>query len=125
MARTTVKELENRINTMENKLDKLIDLFSNSSNGRGGNEVPDDKPSDKWDGVVKNSKNGTKLKITIVDGKGKGEGKQFISLAFSNKPSEKTIEFMKLNGFHYNRFDKSWGCFKTDKQLAKAQSLIK
>lgn len=123
MARTTVKELENRINTMENKLDKLIDLFSNSSNGATA-KAP------KNSGTVKGSKktatkSATKVEITVVDGTGKGEGKKFINLVFDGKPSDKVRETMKANGFHYFAKNSVWSASHTDKHMKVAQSLIK
>lgn len=77
------------------------------------------------EGKLIHSTTGKTVKVEIVPGTGKGEGKEYIKLMFSDKPSEKIREELKLHRFHYFKPDSSWSAYKTDKALAFAYGLIK
>lgn len=125
MAKTTIKELEARINGMEermNSIDDNIKLILEAINGK--TSTPKSSPK-KTEGKVKNSKKATTIKVDVVDGQGKGQGKKFINVVFDGRPSDKTLEVLKSNGFKYFAPTKVWSTLHTDKKLAVAQSLIK
>lgn len=125
MAKTTIKELEERINGMEermNSIDSNIKLILEAINGN--TPTPKSTPK-KTEGKVKNSKKATTVKVDVVDGQGRGQGKKFINVTFDGKPSDKTLEVLKSNGFKYFAPTKVWSTLHTDKKLAVAQSLIK
>lgn len=125
MAKTTIKELEERINGMEermNSIDSNIKLILEAINGT--TPTPKSSPK-KTEGKVKNSKKATTIKVDVVDGQGKGQGKKFINVVFDGRPSDKTLEVLKSNGFKYFAPTKVWSTLHTDKKLAVAQSLIK
>ena len=125
MAKTTIKDLEARINTMEermNSIDDNIRLILEAINGKAS--TPKSSPK-KTEGKVKNSKKATTIKVDVVDGQGKGQGKKFINVIFDGRPSDKTLEVLKSNGFKYFAPTKVWSTLHTDKKLAIAQSLIK
>jgi hypothetical protein len=125
MAKTTIKELEARINGMEermNSIDDNIKLILEAING--STPTPKSSPK-KTEGKVKNSKKATTIKVDVVDGQGKGQGKKFINVVFDGRPSDKTLEVLKTNGFKYFAPTKVWSTLHTDKKLAVAQSLIK
>ena len=125
MAKTTIKELEARINGMEermNSIDDNIKLILEAINGK--TSTPKSSPN-KTEGKVKNSKKATSIKVDVVDGQGKGQGKKFINVVFDGRPSDKTLEVLKSNGFKYFAPTKVWSTLHTDKKLAVAQSLIK
>lgn len=125
MAKTTIKELEERINGMEermNSIDSNIKLILEAINGKAS--TPKSSPK-KTEGKVKNSKKATTIKVDVVDGQGKGQGKKFIQVVFDGRPSDKTLEVLKTNGFKYFAPTKVWSTLHTDKKLAIAQSLIK
>jgi hypothetical protein len=126
MAKITVNELNNKVTELESKmsaidskLDKLMGLLESQSTPKEASEAPKNK------GTVKNSKKATKVEVTIEDGTGKGQGKKFVKVVFDGKPSEKTLETLKLNGFKYFFKDHSWSTLYTEKKLSVAQSLIK
>ena len=125
MAKTTIKDLEARINGMEermNSIDDNIKLILEAINGT--TPTPKSSPK-KTEGKVKNSKKATTIKVDVVDGQGKGQGKKFINVVFDGRPSDKTLEVLKTNGFKYFAPTKVWSTLHTDKKLAVAQSLIK
>ena len=125
MAKTTIKELEARINGMEermNSIDDNIKLILEAINGT--TPTPKSSPK-KTEGKVKNSKKATTIKVDVVDGQGRGQGKKFINVIFDGRPSDKTLEVLKTNGFKYFAPTKVWSTLHTDKKLAVAQSLIK
>jgi hypothetical protein len=125
MAKTTIKELEARVNNMEermNSIDSNIKLILEAINGT--TPTPKSSPK-KTEGKVKNSKKATTIKVDVVDGQGKGQGKKFINVVFDGRPSDKTLEVLKSNGFKYFAPTKVWSTLHTDKKLAVAQSLIK
>lgn len=125
MAKTTIKELEARINGMEermNSIDDNIKLILEAINGT--TPTPKSSPK-KTEGKVKNSKKATTIKVDVVDGQGRGQGKKFINVIFDGRPSDKTLEVLKNNGFKYFAPTKVWSTLHTDKKLAVAQSLIK
>lgn len=78
----------------------------------------------KKNGTLVGSK-GTTVEVKIVNGSGKGEGKEFINLIFSKKPSEAVRNSMKLHRFRYYSVDSTWSAYKTDRALDFAYSLIK
>lgn len=125
MAKTTVKELNERLNKVEAKMD-AIDEKLNSIIERleGTTSTPKSSPK-KTEGKVKNSKKATTIKVDIVDGQGKGQGKKFIQVVFDGRPSDKTLEVLKSNGFKYFAPTKVWSTLHTDKKYEVAQSLIK
>ena len=125
MAKTTIKDLEARVNTMEermNSIDDNIRLILEAINGKAS--TPKSSPK-KTEGKVKNSKKATTIKVDVVEGQGKGQGKKFINVVFDGRPSDKTLEVLKSNGFKYFAPTKVWSTLHTDKKLAIAQSLIK
>ena len=125
MAKTTIKELEERMNKMDeriNDIDNGIKAILEAINGKGS--TPKSKPT-KAEGKVKNSKKATTIKVDVVEGQGRGQGKKFIQVVFDGKPSDKTLETLKSNGFKYFAPTKVWSTIHTDAKLAVAQSLIK
>ena len=135
MAKTTMKDLEARMDNLENTLSEIVKTL-NSLNKAINGTIPEGQSSDgtnkdtpnvtnKYEGKLVNSKKGITLKITIEDGKGKGTGKKFIKILFSEKPSDKVTDSLKLKGFKDYNLDHSWSTYKTDSKLAFAQSLIK
>lgn len=125
MAKTTIKDLEARINGMEermNSIDDNIKLILEAING--STPTPKSSPK-KTEGKVKNSKKATTVKVDVVEGQGKGQGKKFIQVVFDGKPSDKTLEVLKTNGFKYFAPTKVWSTLHTDKKFAVAQSIIK
>ena len=79
----------------------------------------------KTEGKVVNSKKGISVKMDIVEGQGKGAGKQYVKLTFGEKPSQTVRDQMKLHHFKFFHVDNTWSAYKTDKSVAFAQSLIK
>lgn len=79
----------------------------------------------KTEGKVVNSKKGISVKMEIVEGQGKGAGKQYVKLTFGEKPSQTVRDQMKLHHFKFFHIDNTWSAYKTDKAVAFAQSLIK
>lgn len=128
MAKTTIKELEARMNEMEEKMtsiDAKLDALLKAINGTTSTPKSSPKATPKTEGKVKNSKKATTIKVDVVDGQGKGQGKKFINVVFDGRPSDKTLETLKSNGFKYFAPTKVWSTLHTDKKLEIAQSLIK
>ena len=126
MAKITNKELYEMV--MEDRarldeIDKGIKSILEALNGKA--PTPKGNPTPKTEGKVKNSKKATTIKVDVVDGQGKGQGKKFINVVFDGRPSDKTLEVLKSNGFKYFAPTKVWSTLHTDKKLAVAQSLIK
>ena len=88
-----------------------------------GAKAPTSEP--KTEGTVVNSRKGISIKMEIVKGSGKGADKEFVKLIFSDKPSQKVRDDMKLHRFKYFKADNTWSAYKTDKAVEFAQSLIK
>ena len=125
MAKTTIKELETRVTTMENTLSEIVNMLNSineSVNGKGS--TPKSK-STKTEGKVKNSKKATTCKYEVVDGQGKGQGKKFVQITFDGKPSDKVLESLKSHGFKYFAPTKVWSSLHTDAKVKFAESLIK
>ena len=125
MAKTTIKELEARINGMEermNSIDDNIKLILEAINGK--TSTPKSSPN-KTEGKVKNSKKATTVKVDVVDGQGKGQGKKFVQITFDGKPSDKVLESLKSHGFKYFAPTKVWSSLHTDAKVKFAESLIK
>lgn len=78
----------------------------------------------KLQGKVLNSIKGKTVEVKVVNGIGNGEGKEFIQVIFSEKPSQSILDSLKLKGFHYFNQDKSWSAYKTDSKFEFAKSLI-
>lgn len=125
MAKTTIKELEARINDMEERMNSIDDNIKLILEAINGNTPTPKSTPKKTEGKVKNSKKATTIKVDVVDGQGKGQGKKFIQVVFDGRPSDKTLEVLKTNGFKYFSPTKVWSTLHTDKKLAIAQSLIK
>lgn len=79
----------------------------------------------KKNGTLINSIKGIKVKIEVANGMGRGEGKEYINLIFSDKPSETVREAMKKHHFKFFKVNGNWSAFKTDKAMEFAYSLIK
>ena len=125
MAKTTIKELEERMVRVEERMDdidKNIKSILEAINGKGS--TPKSK-STKTEGKVKNSKKATTCKVEVVDGQGRGQGKKFIQVTFDGKPGDKTLETLKSNGFKYFAPTQVWSTIHTDAKLKVAKSLIK
>ena len=125
MAKTTIKELEARVTTMESTLSEIVNMLNSineSVNGKGS--TPKSK-STKTEGKVKNSKKATTCKYEVVDGQGKGQGKKFVQITFDGKPSDKVLESLKSHGFKYFAPTKVWSSLHTDAKVKFAESLIK
>ena len=125
MAKTTVKELEARMNTMEermNSIDDNIKLILEAINGKAS--TPKSSPK-KTEGKVKNSKKATTCKYEVVEGQGKGQGKKFVQITFDGKPSDKVLESLKSHGFKYFAPTKVWSSLHTDAKVKFAESIIK
>lgn len=75
-------------------------------------------------GTVVNSTKGKTVEVKVTNGIGKGEGKEFIQILFSEKPSQTILDSLKLKGFHYFKADNSWSAYKTDSKYEFAKSLI-
>ena len=123
--RITNKELYQMI--MEDRakmgeIDKGIKSILDAINGT--TPTPKSSPK-KTEGKVKNSKKATTVKVDVVEGQGKGQGKKFIQVTFDGKPSDKTLEVLKSNGFKYFAPTKVWSTLHTDKKMTVAQSIIK
>lgn len=79
----------------------------------------------KKNGTLINSIKGIKVKIEVVNGTGRGEGKEYINLIFSDKPSETVREAMKKHHFKFFSVNGNWSAYKSDKAMEFAYSLIK
>lgn len=79
----------------------------------------------KKNGTLINSIKGIKVKIEVVNGTGRGEGKEYINLIFSDKPSETIRDDMKEHNFKFYKVNGTWSAYKTDKTMEFAYSLIK
>lgn len=125
MAKTTIKELEAKVNSMEermNSIDDNIKLILEAINGT--TSTPKSSPK-KTEGKVKNSKKATTCKYEVVEGQGKGQGKKFIQITFDGKPSDKVLESLKSHGFKYFAPTKVWSSLHTDAKVKFAESIIK
>lgn len=125
MAKTTIKELEAKVNSMEermNSIDDNIKLILEAINGT--TSTPKSSPK-KTEGKVKNSKKATTCKYEVVEGQGKGQGKKFVQITFDGKPSDKVLESLKSHGFKYFAPTKVWSSLHTDAKVKFAESLIK
>ena len=125
MAKITNKELYEMV--MEDRarldeIDKGIKSILEALNGK--TSTPKSSPN-KTEGKVKNSKKATTIKVDVVEGQGKGQGKKFIQVVFDGRPSDKTLEVLKTNGFKYFAPTKVWSTLHTDAKFKVAQSLIK
>lgn len=125
MAKTTVKELEARINSMEERMNSIDDNIKLILEAINGNTPTPKSTPKKTEGKVKNSKKATTIKVDVVDGQGRGQGKKFINVVFDGRPSDKTLEVLKTNGFKYFAPTKVWSTLHTDAKFKVAQSLIK
>lgn len=123
MARTTIKELEERINKMDERMDEIdmgIKSILEAINGKG--TTPKSKAT-KSTPKTKTTKSATKCEVTIEDGQGRGQGKKFIKIVFDGKPTDKTLKSLKDNGFKYFAPSKSWSTLHTDAKMKFAESL--
>lgn len=125
MAKTTIKELEARINGMEERMNSIDDNIKLILEAINGNTPTPKSTPKKTEGKVKNSKKATTIKVDVVDGQGRGQGKKFINVVFDGRPSDKTLEVLKTNGFKYFAPTKVWSTLHTDAKFKVAQSLIK
>lgn len=76
-------------------------------------------------GTLINSKKGITVEVTTVKGIGKGAEKEFVSILFSEKPSENVLNSLKLKNFHYFKKTNTWSAYKTEYSEKFALSLIK
>lgn len=76
-------------------------------------------------GILVNSKKGIKVEVSITKGIGKGEGKEFVTILFSEKPSQTILDSLKLKNFHYFKATNTWSAYKTEYSEKFALSLIK
>ena len=127
-----LNKVDERLDRMEAKLDGIeskLDAVINNSAAKnpvksGAGKATKTVNTTKTEGMVVNATKNS-VKIEIVDGTGKGAGKQFIKLIFSGKPSDKVRESMKSHGFHFFSKDSTWSAYNNDKNMAFAKSLIK
>lgn len=132
MTRTTNKELEARVNKMENDfsemksmLSEIVKNMSSINEAVNGKASTPKSKSTKTEGKVKNSKKATTCKYEVVEGQGKGQGKKFVQITFDGKPSDKVLESLKSHGFKYFAPTKVWSTHHTDAKVEFAKSLIK
>lgn len=127
MARTTIKELEARMDKMDKRIDDIgndIKSLLEAINGKpskGKSSNGTKKTSKK----TSETKSATKCEVTIEDGQGRGQGKKFIKIIFDGKPTDKTLKSLKDNGFKYFAPSKSWSTLHTDAKMKFAESLNK
>ena len=124
MARINVNELNNRVNELDAKMDKIIALLNNSADApvaktRNSGTVKGSHKSHKAD-----SKAATTMAVNVVDGAGRGAGKKFIAVTFDGKPSDKIREELKAHGFKYFAPNKVWSIKYTAGAKAFAESLM-
>ena len=136
MARITTEMFMEKLNTVDERLDRMeakldgietkLDAMINSTAVKNPVKSGAGKAvnTTKTEGKVVNATKNT-VKIEVVEGTGKGAGKQFIKLIFSGKPSDKVRNDMKSNGFHFFGKDSSWSAYNNDENMAFAKSLIK
>ena len=126
MAKTTIKELEERMNVMENTLSEIVKtLNSINESVNGKSTTPKSKATKSTTKATKVSKDATKVEVSIVDGQGRGQGKKFINIVFDGKPTDKTLKSLKDNGFKYFAPTKVWSTLHTDGKMKFAESLTK
>ena len=127
--RTTNKELNERVNNLEikvnaidEKLNRILDrLEGNISEGKSSSKATTKKSTKS----SKSSPKATKCEVTIEDGQGRGQGKKFIKIIFDGKPTDKELKSLKDNGFKYFAPTKSWSSIHTDAKMKFAESLAK
>jgi hypothetical protein len=123
----TNKELEARINTMENTLSEIVKTLNSINESINGNPNKGKSSSKKSTNKksTKASPSATKCDVTIVDGQGRGQGKKFINITFDGKPTDKVLKSLKDNGFKYFAPTKVWSTLHTDGKMKFAESLTK
>ena len=121
----TVKELNERMNTMEATLSEIVKTLNSLNEAVNSKGSTPKSKSTKTEGKVKNSKKATTCKYEVVDGQGKGQGKKFIQITFDGKPSDKVLESLKSHGFKYFAPTKVWSSLHTDAKVKFAESIIK
>ena len=121
----TVKELNERMNTMEETLSEIVKTLNSLNEAINSKGSTPKSKSTKTEGKVKNSKKATTCKYEVVEGQGKGQGKKFIQITFDGKPSDKVLESLKSHGFKYFAPTKVWSSLHTDAKVKFAESIIK
>ena len=121
----TVKELNERMNTMEATLSEIVKTLNSLNEAVNSKGSTPKSKSTKTEGKVKNSKKATTGKYEVVEGQGKGQGKKFIQITFDGKPSDKVLESLKSHGFKYFAPTKVWSSLHTDAKVKFAESIIK
>lgn len=121
----TVKELNERMNTMEATLSEIVKTLNSLNEAVNAKGSTPKSKSTKTEGKVKNSKKATTCKYDVVEGQGKGQGKKFIQITFDGKPSDKVLESLKSHGFKYFAPTKVWSSLHTDAKVKFAESIIK
>ena len=121
----TVKELNERMNTMEATLSEIVKTLNSLNEAVNSKGSTPKSKSTKTEGKVKNSKKATTCKYEVVEGQGKGQGKKFIQITFDGKPSDKVLESLKSHGFKYFAPTKVWSSLHTDAKVKFAESIIK
>ncbi len=76
-------------------------------------------------GTLVNSKKGITVEVSIGKGIGKGAEKEFVTILFSEKPSQNVLDSLKLKHFHYFKQNNTWSAYKTEYSEKFALSLIK
>ena len=76
-------------------------------------------------GILVNSKKGIEVKVSTTKGIGKGADKEFVTILFSEKPSQNVLDSLKLKNFHYFKATNTWSAYKTEYSEKFALSLIK
>jgi hypothetical protein len=125
MAKTTIKELETRIDNMENTLSEIVKTLNSINESVNGKTSTPKSKATKTTTKTKVSKDATKCEVTVVDGQGRGQGKKFINIVFDGKPTDKTLKSLKDNGFKYFAPTKVWSTLHTDGKMKFAESLTK
>ena len=116
--------MEAKLDGIETKLDAMINSSAVKNPVKSGAGKANKVNTTKTEGKVVNATKNT-VKIEVVEGTGKGAGKQFIKLIFSGKPSDKVRNDMKSHGFHFFSNDSTWSAYNNDKNMAFAKALIK
>jgi hypothetical protein len=76
-------------------------------------------------GTLVNSIKGIKVEVSIGKGIGKGAEKEFVTILFSEKPSQNVLNSLKLKHFRYFKQNNTWSAYRTKYSEEFALSLIK
>ena len=125
MAKTTIKELETRINNMEDTLSEIVKTLNSINESVNGKTSNPKSKATKTTKTTKTTKDATKCEVTVVDGQGRGQGKKFINIVFDGKPTDKVLKSLKDNGFKYFAPTKVWSTLHTDGKMKFAEALTK